>query len=769
MRQRVYPRLLLGFLFLTMNIDLQLFQELYSNGFHALPLMWNPASKDAARFPEHDPAKVDITIGYVEKLLTNGFNNSNAVAMKLFPPNGMIDFDTKNATDKDVYFKWLNIVTNTNEDVLRKVCIERTRNDGYHVYLKYSKLKDKIPIAREDGKEVISLYTGGLLSYCYPTPGYEIVFNDFASIQDLTDDEFDLLTSTAAIFNKDQDHKFGESKVQLIDYPAEYESACLQFDEYVDDKAFEAIINSIGLYATGKINRKHYVPFLRKGSSASYSAKVYFKSKRVLIFSASMPKFPNWHDCAHSGDTRWTLSPSKLLYYKNDRDWHRTIEEIEAICESLGIDLRKPEAPAVPVDRTKFPYDVFPDQIQDYIFAQVIQHEYLAAGVLSSMSTCIGNSCTLEAMDGYIVKPIIYMAIVAPPGASKTPALKKAFAPIREQDAKVFLQYSQQVKEYELNNALYEKNKKSADKPAKPNLPQTLIDDSTIEMVVKILSHNDMGCCVVSDELSGFLNRMNQYKDGDEVQKWLQMWTGEQILLQRITRGEDKVEKPFCNIIGGIQPGVLEVLAKQENAHNGFYHRFLFCFPEPQQKIDWQPIRVPVQLKDAFSGLFEMLLYKRQDACNYRLSSQANDMYREWFNAKNHRYNIAQEDHIKGIIAKYQDYCLRFALILQVVYDFEHRTGIIEAVNMERAIRLTEYFFSNMHKALKVLKPETPLDRLSKNYRELYNELPVMFSIRNSLELCTKYKISEGAFKMWLQRNPELFSKVERGKFEKIL
>ncbi len=755
-----------------MNIDLALFQELYSNGFAAIPLLWDSKNKDATKYPEHDPKKVDVTIGYVEQLLKNGFNNSNALAIKLIPPNGMLDFDLKNTENKNIYHEWFNIIVNTNEDLLSKICIEETRNGGYHVYFKYAKLKEKLWIARANGSEVISLYTGGLLSYCYPTPGYKIIHNDLASIELITDDEYDLLISTAAFFNEDKDTNTGESKIQLIDYPVEYESTCLQFDEYITDDAFETLLNSIGLFKTDKIRRRKWVAFLRKGSTANYSAKVYFKSKRVLIFSASMSKYPNWHDSAHAGDTRWTLSPAKILFYKNNRDWQKTIEEIKIICDSAMINISEPETVYKPVvNKLKFPYDIFPEPIQDYIFNQVIQHEYLAGSIIVALSACIGNSCTLEAMDGYIVKPILYMAIVAPPGASKSPAIKKCFDPIQVYDDADFKRYEHKLSEYKQQLASYERNKQTSDRPEKPVFHQIIINDSTIEMVFKILSLNSDGCCLVADELSGFMKRMNQYKDGDEVQKWLELWSGSTTLLQRISRDESKVKDPFCSIIGGIQPGVLEALSKEDNQHNGFYHRFLFVYPEPQEKVPWQQISVPIQTRLFFHGIFEILLEMRQNKAVYRLSVDANKIYEQWFEKKNAKYNRAQTEHIKGIIAKYQDYCLRLALLLQVVYDFQHRSGIIDAVNMERAIRLTEYFFVNMNKALKILIPETPADKLQAPYDKIYAQLPNNFTMKTVIAIAATFSIKESTIKSFVRRNTgfknNIFIEISRNSYEK--
>lgn len=758
-------------------MDLSLFQEYYNNGLLALPILWDIKTKQAIAHPEHDINTKEISLQYVAALLQNGYNKSNGVAIKVMPPIGMIDFDIKNTNNKGIFNEWFNIIAATNEDVLKKVTIEQTRSEGYHVYFKYHKLDHKIAIARNEGKEVISIYTGGLLSYCYPTPGYKLIHNDFADIDFLTDDEYGLLVETAAFFNEDAGFKTGDKIETIIDYPPEYENICLQFDTYLTINNFEKLLNSIDLYEVRgeklrRFKNKNYTPYLREGSTGNYSAKVYYKSKHVLIFSASMPKFPSWHDAESQGDTRWVLTPSRIVYYKNDKDWLKTIAEIKAWSELDDLKLEVKNEPLEPKailtpDRLKFPYDVFPQSIQDYISVQRIQHEYLAGAVLAALSAAIGNSAYLEAMDGYIVRPVLFMAIIAPPGASKTPALKRAFAPLEAYDAKYYIEYERNLAKYREDLAEAKKNKTA--EPEKPEYEQILIKDSTIEMVVKILSFNKPGCCLVADELAGFMNRMNQYKAGDEVQKWLELYSYSPVMIQRIGRDANKVQQPFCSVVGGIQPGVLEALSKGDNAHNGFYHRFLFVYPEVQSKLDWEALTVPEKVKQYYSHMFDMLVYERQNERRYALSEEANTLYKRWFDGKNIKYNKSENEDVKGIISKYQDYCLRFSLLLQAVHDENNRRGVVEAVNMERAIRLTEYFLGNMHKATKILQPETPVDKLKKPWDKLYAALPGYFALKNAISIADKIGIKESAVKMFLKRNEkELFTLIERGVYEKI-
>ena len=763
-------------------MDIQIFQEFYDCGITALPIIWDNDKRIADAHPEHDLKKVSINLTYVQKLLAGevtkfeSFRNANAVAIKVIPPLGMFDFDMKNTPNKGIFDEWLRMVQAQCPDVMSRICIEKTRSGGYHVYFKYAKLDHKIMLAQaNNGKEVISVYTGELLSYCSPTQGYEIVHNYWNDIDFITDDEYQTLIQCGAYFNEESEVQSVPDAAKVIHYPIEYESVCQQFDNKLSDEHYEMLLNSIGLFRNKDqrpYHRKPWVAFTREGSNAAYSAKVYFKSKRTLIFSASMPKFPSWNDSAKLGADRWSLTPSKLIYYNCDRNWDATIEQINVICDSAGIEIVQPNVTQQPLplnpDRLKFPYDILPDAIYNYIHHQTIQHEYLASAALVAASTAIGNSVQLEAIDGYIIKPVMYLAIVASPGSSKTPALKKMFAPLEHHDAKLYDLHKTALKEYKSNLAEAKKNK--TEEPGQPQLRQTLIKDSTIEMVIKILSNNPDGCSVFADELSGFLKRMNQYKDGDEVQKWLELWSGAPILLQRISREENKVQEPYCNIIGGIQPGVLESLSKEDNQHNGFYHRFLFCFPTPNEKPDFNNVVIPHTVKSDFNHFFYRLLaFRQQDKQTYILSHEALEMYKEWFSYKNQKYNRAISDNVKGIIAKYQDYCLRFAILLQVINE-SAPNGMVSQQSMNGAIRLTEYFLGNMHKALKILAPESPIDKLSEVWQQIYAELPHSFSTKTFVTIAKQRNISEAAAKVFLQRNiKKLFDKVRQGEYEKLI
>jgi hypothetical protein len=755
-----------------MNINT--FKELVALGLKPFPIKWDENGKVAS---SHIIAHSTITESdWNETTLdqwVNLIDNANGIALKLFPPFGTIDFDTKNEKGTVSFEDWFKIIEATDPDILRKVCIESTRNKGYHVYIKYPKLTHKITLAAsEEGREVIAVYTGGLLSYCSPTPGYDMFHNSFEDLEELSDNEFDLLISTASLFNKYKEEI--NNTFTPVEYPQQYETTCLLFDKEITDDAFEELLNQMSLYEARDFRyrtKQKFTAYLRRESNTNYSAKVYFSSKKVLLFTTSIPGYPSWADCKGAGDKSWVLTPSRIIYYKNKRDWIKTIEEIQIIADSIGIELNQKPIEETPIakERTEFPYDIFPDAIQDYIKAHKIQNEYIAGFMLSALSTAIGNTCYLEALDGYRLRTNLYMAIVAHAGGGKSPAMKIAYKYLQEKDNEAYKAY--QIKQAEYLQEMAALDKKEKSKISKPILKQSIINDATMETVIHVLQYNQKGCCLVADELAGFMKRMSQYKDGDDTQKWLEMWDSSPVLQQRITADDRKLSDYTIGIVGGIQPGIIDVLSSKDNQFNGFYHRFLFVFPETEPKPSFEAIYCPEFIKQEVASIFDKLTMHRDNEAKtkYTLSPDALSLYKRWHDYKNMYYNRTLDENAKGIIAKYQAYCLRFALIIQCCNDLDKRMGIVEQQSVERAIRITEYFLGNMLKSLKLLSPETPIDGLKAPYDKIYRELEVMFSTKTAIEIGAKYGIKAPTLKMWLLNKRDLFQRKEHGNYEKLL
>src|SRR5205814_8797031 len=134
-----------------------------------------------------------------------------------------------------------------------------------------------------------------------------------------------------------------------------------------------------------------FVAYRRKESvSDAISAKVYFKSKRVLIFSASMHDYPNWHN-KHNYEV-WSLPPSFLLFYKLNRDWKQTLEYINTIIESTG--MQNDFEPVSAEFFTGYPLHVFPEAIKNSIIEvsaeRSLAPQFVATSALWTLSSLAG-------------------------------------------------------------------------------------------------------------------------------------------------------------------------------------------------------------------------------------------------------------------------------------------------------------------------------------------------------------------------------------------
>ncbi|MBL7739364.1 MAG: AAA family ATPase [Chitinophagaceae bacterium] len=322
-------------------IQLSTLKDLYDKGFFPVPVSWDSENRVAKQHPKHE-ANSRPDFSSIERMYNEVFPVSG-MALKLFGPKAMFDFDLKNSPDKTIYESWLRIVEASYPDILRKLCIEKTRSAGYHVYFHCDGVKEKTMLARSaEGEELISIYTGGLLSYCDPTPGYGLIHNDFADIEPLTEDEFSFLCEIAIRFNRYIPKPGDYTPGTRTNYPDEHDYLLKHFDRVCPDDLFLNFILEIDLIATNQKrfkDGKTYYYYLRKGSAAKYSAKVCFAPKLLLIFSASFTGFPTYHTRQGKDDKEWNLTPAKLLYYLLEKDWDKTTKRIKELYRLHNIPL----------------------------------------------------------------------------------------------------------------------------------------------------------------------------------------------------------------------------------------------------------------------------------------------------------------------------------------------------------------------------------------------------------------------------------------------
>lgn len=235
---------------------------------------------------------------------------------------------------------------------------------------------------------------------------------------------------------------------------------------------------------------------------------------------------------------------------------------------------------------------------------------------------------------------------------------------------------------------------------------------------------------------------------------------------------------PFLPVIGTIQTGLLESLAKDNRQQNGFIDRMLFAFPEDLKKEYWNQKDICPSISEDWERYLNRLLEiplhikENQTPEPYLLpySPEAFQLLRDWQRHNTDLVNNAPVESLAGVYTKLETYCIRLSLILQMAAyatgEGERRCIEVEAVI--GAIRLTEYFRHTGTRVHDIITQFDPLDKLPEDKRLLYEALPYFFRTKEGEKLARDHDIPSRTFKYFLTDN-SLFKRLRQGNYQKLI
>jgi hypothetical protein len=361
--------------------------------------------------------------------------------------------------------------------------------------------------------------------------------------------------------------------------------------------------------------------------------------------------------------------------------------EVEALTDKTDADTVTPDAPAVPAF-APFPADVLPKPIRGFVTeaAKAIgcDASYIALPLLSGLASAIGNTHRIELKRGWTEPAIVWTAIVGDSGTAKSPALELALRPIRKRQHEAMKRHADAMKEYADALAMHERNatqwkrsKSDTPPPTKPEAPiadRCWTDDATTEALAVLLQQNLRGLLMVRDELAGWFNfdRYAGGKGGGDAAKWLEMFGGRPMVVDRKTGGTLYVPRAAVSIAGGIQPETLRRALGQEHRDNGLAARLLLTCP-PRKPKRWTEADVNADTESAvsmvFDRLFGLTLETDDDGDERpRLVKLADDGKRAWVTFYNE--HAGEQVLLSGDEAaawsKLEGYAARLALVVHL-------------------------------------------------------------------------------------------------------
>ena len=210
------------------------------------------------------------------------------------------------------------------------------------------------------------------------------------------------------------------------------------------------------------------------------------------------------------------------------------------------------------------------------------------------------------------------------------------------------------------------------------------------------MQDNPRGLLVVRDELAGWLS-FDRYSasKGGEAPKWLEMFGGRALVVDRKTSGTVYVPQAAVSIVGGIQPGILARYVGQEHRDNGLLARLLLTMP-PRRPKAWSDADI--------APIFEAL-HDLEPVCNadgeprpaiVKLTAEGKRAWIKFYNKHN-----AEAADLNGDLAaawsKLEGYAARFALVHHLIRyvssgDVGEGSRGIDAVSIAAGVKLSRWF-----------------------------------------------------------------------------
>lgn len=377
----------------------------------------------------------------------------------------------------------------------------------------------------------------------------------------------------------------------------------------------------------------------------------------------------------------------------------------------------EPWEPPSPIDTLPepmpFPLEAFPAALANYVhqcaWATNSQPDFVAVPLLAIAAGCLGASRALAITRDHIQPATIFSVVVGLPGTGKTPAIERVSEPLERAEARFRKDWKRDLKLWQDSEG-----EEDGERVPKPTLKRLMVDDTTMEPLIRNLEKNRRGLVMVRDELRALVAGFNQYRDGkgNDRQNLLRLWSASAIRVDR-SKHEDLVpvviRRPSLSITGGLQPAVVPTLLDDTKGDgraldDGLLDRFLWSYPARLQDIEeqWREVEPKVEAVwfDCAQWLLSIEQGKDADGEPVPILSRLSGCGREaWVDfTRGHAEQLNDPDfpdHLRGPWSKLRGYCARLALVLRFVaaaIDGEGGPIEVDGLAMLRAAELIRYF-----------------------------------------------------------------------------
>jgi hypothetical protein len=289
-----------------------------------------------------------------------------------------------------------------------------------------------------------------------------------------------------------------------------------------------------------------------------------------------------------------------------------------------------------------------------------LPHALVAGAAMSALAAAVGPSAHIEVQFGWSERAILWVPLIAPAGAGKSPAQALAFGPLREHD--------------------------------RDTETRVLLDDLTFEALARELNECGGALTLELDELSMFLRGLGEYKrsGGGDRGRLLRLWTGAPWSYSRVGGGKTsngvrlRIDSPTVGICGGLQSHLHALLGEAED---GLRPRWL---PHLAAMPDHEPREVAGDV--GWDLALQPLLDKRSVPREWRFDDEAHEAFLSYQRRWKYQARNGEPAGVSAALVKADVHLARVALVLAEA-ELAHPGvgGHIRAGIVQRAAAIVDY------------------------------------------------------------------------------
>lgn len=447
-----------------------------------------------------------------------------------------------------------------------------------------------------------------------------------------------------------------------------------------------------------------------------------------------------WDKFSAEGNSNGRLDLGSLI------QWAREDSDNPAFLAD-GLKAGRKPAAATAAAFTPFPVDAgLPAPLPEIVTAAANGFQCdpmrIISPMLSTVAAAVGSTVKLKMREGWEQLPTIWTASISESGTGKSHPFEWAVRPLRERDDANLKEWKAEMDDYE---AAYKKwdadvkspsvkkmgcNLKRPDKPAPCQRHHT--SDVTLAALQGILTDSSRGIVVACDELSGWLNGMDQFTNsrGADLPKWLELYNGQGTKVDRKGGGASVIPRTVVAVTGNFTTNAWRKSMRGENVENGLAPRFLASMP-PVEFPRWSNAGVPDSTTAAYRELVTRLL-NCSGSRELTLSPEAVAAWTAWYDSNQQRRANTTDGYLRSIYSKLPGQLASIAVVFHCVGNAH--VDAVDGETMQRAIVCLEWFRVEAERMRAMTKASGNAERLlcylvdqggAANRRDVYRALNI--------------------------------------------